>query len=75
MFVITTDPNRVGKTWTQPLFWDGHGVVGILRSGEAQRFSSREQAEVALADISPRTVRFHELAVAWRRTSATIVGW
>jgi hypothetical protein len=66
MFVITTDPDKVGKTWTQPLWWTGHGVVGIMRSGEAELYGSRYAAEQALSLIPQRTVRFHELVVAPR---------
>jgi hypothetical protein len=64
MFVITSNPANAGKTWSNPLWVAPAGMVGILRAGEAVTFTTRADAEKALAALDPKLVRFHDLAVA-----------
>lgn len=60
-YIVQTDMST--NRQSQPLFWTGSEVVGILRAGEAAVFETREAAEKALSEIKPNLVRFYDLAV------------
>lgn len=66
MFVITTNPDNFGKTWTHPLWWTGSGVRGPVETNEA-RYADRTAAEAAFAAIPERTRAFYDLAVVGAR--------
>lgn len=63
-YVITSNPDNQGRTWTCPLWLANGQFVGMLRAGEADRFDSREDAQSALDRIPDRIRAFHDLAVA-----------
>ena len=60
-YIIQTDMST--DRHSQPLFWTGTEVVGILRSNEAKVYNSRAQVKKALAAILPDIARFYDLYV------------
>lgn len=67
-FIIQTD--MTDGLHSQPLFWTGSDVVGILRAAEARVYSTREEAERDLSQIAVNKVRFYGLTVVSRKNAS-----
>lgn len=70
--ITTTTEGHLAPT--QPLVWNGEGVVGICRFNEAAEYATPLEAAWALAAIPANKVRFYQLEVAPLKKKQPVAG-
>jgi hypothetical protein len=60
-FIIQTDMTK--GIYAHPVFWDGKAVIQSTRKGDVAIYSSREEAEAALAAIPAKIATLHGFKV------------